>query len=134
MGDRGHVHIEDTGVWLYTHWNASELTETVATAIGYGWRLGQPPYLTRIIFDEMVGDQQGTSTGYGIQTEPQSDVWLVINVNCDKQRITVREGMSLDRDGNELVEGTTTFDGSFGDFVDEFAPDTDTDTDTKPVC
>ena len=33
MGDRGHVHIKDEGVWLYTHWTAHNLVDTVKKAL-----------------------------------------------------------------------------------------------------
>ena len=89
MGDRGQVHIVDTGVWLYTHWDGSELPDTVALALAMKERWDDEEYLARIIFDEMIGDQQGGSTGFGIGTKQHGDVATVVAVNCKNQEVIV---------------------------------------------
>ena len=78
MGDRGQVKIN--GVYLYTHWGATNLVEDVQRAIAKKWRWGDDEYLARIILDEIVGDEQKTETGYGIGTTEHNDIWRLITL------------------------------------------------------
>jgi hypothetical protein len=72
MGDRANVYVKDydssePGVFLYTHWDGSELPETVRVALAREERWDDPPYLARIVFCEMIrGDRWDNTTGYGI--------------------------------------------------------------------
>ena len=104
MGDRGHVHIEDTGVWLYTHWGASRLEDDVASALARRLRWMDPEYLARIIFDVMIGTQQGTETGFGIGTHQHGDTWKHIHINCEERTVTVDQ---------------PPWEGSFEEFVEK---------------
>lgn len=76
MGMRAQVHIEDTGVYLYTHWGSETLLDTVKKTIKKGWRLNDPEYFTRILFEEMIEAEnaRGTETGFGIGTSPHGDL------------------------------------------------------------
>lgn len=71
MGARRNIIVEfsDTNsVALYTHWGAGEVHSDLAKALERGsacW--DDAPYLTRIIFDTMVGDAQGSDLGFGIE-------------------------------------------------------------------
>ena len=105
MGDRGQVHIKDEEVWLYTHGGATDLIETVRTALEKKWRWDDPEYLARIIFDEMVGDNQGNETGYGIGGGQHGDVWRIITLDCGVNKITVEDN------------GEKTLEQSFNDFI-----------------
>ena len=77
MGDRANVFVvedegnnKEEGVYLYTHWGGSELPKTVARALDRGReRWGDTPYLTRIIFSEMIKREVEGLTGYGISTK-----------------------------------------------------------------
>ena len=90
MGDRGQVLIEDLGVYLYTHWSASDLVETTRRALAKKWRWDDPEYLARIIFDEMKGDDR-SETGFGIGTQKHEDVWRLVLVNCSTKTVTVQK-------------------------------------------
>lgn len=90
MGDRANIIVIDdrdendnpVGVVLYTHWSGSEIKQTVKAALAMGERWGDPPYLTRIIFDALRGDDTGTS-GFGISSAIATDVnhpYLVVDV------------------------------------------------------
>jgi hypothetical protein len=91
MGDRGQVFVKDAGVYLYTHWNASNLIETVRQALAKKWRWDDPEYLARIIFCEMVRGSETDETGYGIGTQEHGDIWLLITVDTETQTDTIKD-------------------------------------------
>ncbi len=73
MGDRANVFVTSDhptkpgcGVFIYTHWGGDHLAEDVLTALAKEWRWGDSAYLTRIIYDTVVGEEAGKETGYGI--------------------------------------------------------------------
>lgn len=86
MGDRGNIEIvqgvkrmnEDEvraldSVFLYTHWRGSQVAQILADALKKsGIRCGDPSYLTRIIFNELQGDDR-TTTGFGISVGQPDD-------------------------------------------------------------
>lgn len=74
MGDRGNIQVKenaaDNGVFFYSHWGGSDLPRTVSRALKRGvGRWGDTPYLSRIIFCEMVKGDENGETGYGISTQ-----------------------------------------------------------------
>jgi hypothetical protein len=106
MGDRGQVHIKDEGIWLYTHWDAHELVDTVKAALKKKWRWSDPEYLARIIFDEMIGKRHGDETGFGISSKgPHGDEWRVIEIDCEAQKVTVtdNEEVMLEQSFTEFI-------------------------------
>jgi len=112
MGDRGQVLIKPLGVYLYTHWGASELGKTVQTALKKGWRWDDSEYLTRIIFDVMVDKDQGNETGYGIGTYLHSDIYKLVEVDTDNQTVSIKHIDSKDKH-------TILYEGSFNEFVEQ---------------
>lgn len=86
MGSRGQVHIEDTGVTLYSHWTGHEIPEKVAEALAREERWGDAPYLARIIFQTML-DGDESSTGFGIETTMHED--RQVHINCADKEIRV---------------------------------------------
>jgi|SRR5688500_2167492 len=71
MGDRANIVVKDgaSKVYLYTHWSGFDLGDTLKEALERGedrWNDGQ--YLTRIIFEEMIKEDLGSNTGYGISS------------------------------------------------------------------
>lgn len=107
MGDRGQVLIKDEGVYLYTHWGATNLVGVVASSLSRQERWDDPEYLARIIFCEMVIDDVGSPIGYGIGTQKHGDVWRVIELDCGKQTATV-----IDYD-------KCVFEGTFEQFISD---------------
>lgn len=74
MGNRGSIEIcqphhfenKEQSLFLYTHWRGNEVCKVLATALDLGRsRWHDPSYLTRIIFNELQGDDRGT-TSFGI--------------------------------------------------------------------
>lgn len=104
MGDRGNIHVRedanDTGVWLYTHWTGSSLEETLRKALVRGRdRWDDCPYLTRIIFCEMLkddggGDSLDQTTGYGISAR-LGDGGTDLEVNVETQVVSLPGGKTL---------------------------------------
>jgi len=69
MGDRGNIEVKDGkgSVFLYSHWDGSELPKILANALDRAPdRVDDGPYITRVIFCEMVKDDVEGTTGYGI--------------------------------------------------------------------
>lgn len=76
MGDRGQIAVVhgEGAVYLYSHWGGTELAAVLRSALLKKWRWDDNEYLTRIIFDEMVGDSQGSEMSYGIGLIPHGDI------------------------------------------------------------
>lgn len=94
MGDRGNVLVkedsEDSGIYLYTHWYGTELPDIVSAALKRGKsRWGDTPYLTRIIFCDMVEGNEREETGYGIGKHEVSGNHELIVVNDKAQTVTI---------------------------------------------
>ena len=93
MGDRANVYIHEgdwPGVYLYTHWDGTELAQTVLQALASNagqHRLGDAPYLARIIFDAMVGEDQGGEGGYGISARLTDNEHPIIVIDCAARKI-----------------------------------------------
>lgn len=89
-------------VYLYTHWNGSELPQTLQSALSRRLRWDDHAYLTRIIFCEMVkGDEEG-ETGFGISTTPPDNSHDFLVVDPNEQTVSlVRE-----RDGKRIKSWT----------------------------
>lgn len=81
MGERSQVKFESTGVHLYTHWGGRTLPRVVQNALAREARWNDPGYLARIVFDEMTGDDDGT-TGFGIDDHQHGDVHRIVKIDC----------------------------------------------------
>jgi len=109
MGDRANVLVreysEDNGVYLYTHWNGSELPFALQEALAKEWRWDDAAYLTRIIFDVMTKKHHNEETGYGISTYicDGRDRVLIVNstaktVSRNEKSWTFKEYIALSKD------------------------------------
>lgn len=68
MGDRGNIVVQDRDgkIYLYTHWYRYDLANRLRKALSRARdRWNDTPYLTRVIFDDMVDGDRGL-TGFGI--------------------------------------------------------------------
>lgn len=100
MGDRRNIIVTDgTGgpnVSLYTHWAGSELPAILAAALRRGEsRWGDTPYLTRVIFSDMISANHEVNelTGFGISAVP--GLVAACEANPDRDIIV--------NDGNQTV-------------------------------
>ena len=132
MGDRGNIEVRQKhgSVFLYSHRGGSEICATLAIALNKGrGRWSDPSYLTRIIFNELQGDDRGT-TGFGISVGQPDDneydiptlFWCVdehpsgVNGQCgDRDHITC--GLRVIAD-----DGLMRADYDAEDFVSKFHP------------
>lgn len=100
MGDRANVYVHEgnkPGVYLYTHWEGSELPQTVVRALQRGrGRWDDVQYLTRIIFGEMVGQDVYGTTGYGISAEVGDGDDRIVDVDTATQQIRFKGYGDLD--------------------------------------
>lgn len=107
MGARAQVKIEDTGVFLYTHWGSGEIVEDVRKAIRWGKRLDDPEYLARIVFDQMKKGDIG-ELGFGIGTSQHGDIEMLVSINCRAKTVTTTNiygGASMTLTFQEFAEG-----------------------------
>ena len=101
MGDRGNIEIAqpfaDESVFLYTHWRGSEVETILAEALQKG-RTNDPSYLTRIIFQELLGDDK-SNMSFGIRVgRPDDNEYDIPKVFWSEGHLT--EGMVKYQDEN----------------------------------
>ena len=108
MGERAQVRIQQRGeyfgnpkcgkvygendpdVYLYTHWGGLTILEDVAAGLVKGeerWK--DCEYLTRIIFDSLIGDRvySDHTTGFGIGTYQHSDIDRLVTIFPIEQKV-----------------------------------------------
>jgi len=97
MGDRANIVVKSSNeqVCLYTHWNGSNVSETLKDALIRGKdRWDDFQYLTRIIFCEMIRDDWQSTTGFGITQNIYDGDDNVIYVDVDQSIITTHSGIT----------------------------------------
>ena len=111
MGDRGNIVVREgaSAVWLYSHWGGSEIGEVVRKALAKKQRWDDTPYLTRIVFQELLNGDTGTS-GFGIATSICDNEHPVIVVDTSKQEVQIYGG-----DGD--ISGKPIKKTSFTDYI-----------------
>jgi hypothetical protein len=103
MGDRGNVFVLDScdkgnqGVFLYSHWEGSDLPFLVKKVLSRKERWNDYPYLTRMVFSAMVANDIGGSVGYGISTTINCGEHPVIVIDCENQSVGFCSKNSIDR-------------------------------------
>lgn len=100
MGDRGNIYIKqhnselvgESGIYLYSHWGGCAMNRTLQTALGHKKRWDDESYLTRLIFCEMIKDEDyGEDVGFGISTYPGDNEHPLLAVDCKKQTISMQK-------------------------------------------
>jgi hypothetical protein len=95
MGDRAHIVVKsgDSKVYLYTHWRGSDLPKVVRAGLlraserEGGQRLADGPYLTRMLFCDLIDGDVDGSTGFGIASTPCEDTSRDVLVDVDAQTV-----------------------------------------------
>jgi len=94
MGDRGNIIVRSTSynsekpsdIYLYTHSKGSYIKDVLKAALLRRERWDDPAYLTRIIFNELQGDDRG-SIGFGISCGICDNEHPLLFVDVDKQEV-----------------------------------------------
>jgi len=120
MGDRANIILkqynEDTPLFLYTHWCGHELPRTLQEALARRQRWDDPTYLARIIFDTMIGNDQGGETGFGISTSLGDNEYNFLYVNVPEQTVSlIGTGGTREK---HMLDGAVIDTWSFADYVD----------------
>jgi len=95
MGSRSNVCVKskkcfDHEIYLYSHWDGSDLAVTLKKALKRGKdRWEDPSYLTRIIFSEMIKNDVDGLTGYGISNHLLDNEYNILYVDTDSQTVNV---------------------------------------------
>lgn len=146
MGDRGNIVVLSTnyqtkereGVWLYAHWGGSRLEETARKAVARSGRVGDPDYLTRIIFCDMIADSLSDEgvRGFDLAAKVLTDDSLQTSEKVEFSEQMLREfehttsfGIGL-RGAGDQEHPTVVVDAETGDiWLDHNYP-----TETAEVC
>ena len=89
MGARAQIEVKQKphSVFLYTHWGSGTiLQDTIKGMIKGKLLLDDQTYLTRILFDSLIKDDDGT-TGYGIGTFQAGDIEKLVIVDIENQEV-----------------------------------------------
>lgn len=91
----GKTNVDDT--WFYTHWSGSEIKQVVQKTLAKQERHDDGPYLSRMMFCEMVKGNEGHSTGFGISTQRVDNEHDIVVVDVPNQKVfTVHEDSLLE--------------------------------------
>lgn len=103
-------------VVLYGHWSGDSYVEDTRRALAKRWRWNDDSYLTRIVYDQFVGDQAGTETSFGITAGSLSDnEHPILHVNVRTQRVSLHHDLVWDPPAEAGV--------SFEDFANGATPE-----------
>lgn len=102
MGDRAEVYVHEgdaPGVYLYTHWDGSVLPQVLHRGLvsrNARNRWNDAPYLTRILFEEMIRGHERQETGYGISAQRSDGQLIKVDVAAQTVTIEGREPVSFE--------------------------------------
>jgi hypothetical protein len=92
MGDRANIcNIYDHGekIYFYTHWDGSNLPQVLRNALAKRMRWDDPPYLSRIIFSEMIKNNVSDEHGYGIAPYEPDNNHTLIEVHHYNKKVVI---------------------------------------------
>ena len=117
MGTRGQIHIFETNVYLYQHWDSYDLPNIVKRAISKKERWCDTEYLTRIIFSEMIKDSINETIGYGIGNQIHGDIEYLITIFTGGKTQYIKVQKNISEFDNNIESWLTLFDGTFEEFL-----------------
>ena len=94
MGDRSNIVVmqdNNQSVWLYGHWMGEDAIEIVGKVLSLQKRWTDGPYLTRMLFEEMIDGSLDKETGFGISTSMQDNEYPIIVLNPRTQEAWLEE-------------------------------------------
>jgi len=93
MGDRANILVKEdeknSGVYLYSHWNGTNLPRTLQRALSKKWQWDDAQYLSRIIFDCMTEHCHGEEGGYGITSGVWDGEGRIVKVKVTEQEVSI---------------------------------------------
>lgn len=95
MGDRSNIKFkqeEDGVIWLYAHWEGSNLALKAKAALASTQARGRwddEPYLTKIICSQIFAGTEKEATGYGLTTYPTDSNNNDLEIDCAAQAVRV---------------------------------------------
>lgn len=93
MGDCGNIIVKqgraNASVYLYTHWSGSETPEILQNVLKRRKRWDDAPYLTRMIFCEMVKGEESGDSGFGITTWLTDNEHDILEVDPDTETVSL---------------------------------------------
>lgn len=115
MGNRINIKvIDDMGgvIYLYSHWKGPDILKDLYDALKRGHlRWEDPPYLTRIIFSDMIRGDERETTGYGISTYECGGNYSSVVVDIPAQCVRIdqvdhrfKDFIAMDRDRLPLLD------------------------------
>lgn len=114
--EKGSAQIEVIGVfgsvYLYAE-NGKDMIPALYRALSRRKRWNDPDYLARIIFCQMVPEEDwDKSTGYGIGTEMYANIDIIIRVDTTNESLTIQSRSSST--SQKMIS-------NFNDFVTDWA-------------
>lgn len=98
MGDRSNIVIQDgeDRIYLYSHWRGQSAISAAVHGLRSG-RVGDPAYLARIIFSNLVKNDLAEETGYGISTRIQDNEHPIFVIDGDTGNVWFEDEEGRDR-------------------------------------
>ena len=134
MGDRGNIIVKQGAghepVWLYAHDLGSELAAVLRRALNRRRRWNESPYLTRIIFCEMLAEYDATKaltgeSGFGVSTWECDNEHDYLLVDPEAKTVEVVSRKDAARAGDDPLKARPRWIYSFEDFCQTTASSPD---------
>jgi len=125
MGDRANVYIHEgdqPGVYIYTHWYGTALPDLVEEALltpHARARNNDAPYLTRIVFEELlrVTESLGEETGWGLSATVGDGEDRIVDVDVSYDGLTVTCSGYYDESYEDIYECGGSCDCDLDDII-----------------
>lgn len=91
MGERANVVIQsynESRTYLYSHWDGEGVLAPAIKGLKSG-RVGDPQYLARIVFENMILEDIGSETGYGISAALADNSYPLLVIDAGVTPTTV---------------------------------------------
>lgn len=127
MGDRANIVVRETwpndlgdseAVFLYTHWSGTELPEVLRRALAKRWRWNDPPYLARVVFEEMIAVYPATETGFGVSTRLGDNEYDLLVLR--EERVYLLSESAYNESGFSYLDATPSC--SFAEYAEASEP------------
>lgn len=116
MGDRSNIVVQEANgsrIFLYGHWMGEDAINVAHDVLSRKQRWNDSPYLTRMLFEQMISGAYDKETGYGISTTMCDNEYPIIVLEPSTQTAWLEE--YIWGDGGKFQ--TLTKPVTFEDFV-----------------